>query len=65
MSPRWSITDLADMPTLRQGQDADLKFDNGKIRVWLSRLTKADGYTGPAVIVETFNARTGEWKEQS
>ena len=31
------------MPTLSKGQFDDLKYDNGRIRVWLSRCSKDDG----------------------
>ena len=34
---------LAELPTLAQGQFSNLKFDDGKHRVWLSRMTKEDG----------------------
>ena len=59
MSPRWEITDLESMPTLGERPDAELKFDNGEIRVWLRRLAAVDG--GPKVVVETKQS-DGSWQ---
>lgn len=39
----YSLKRLQSLPTLHQGQCDDLKIETNKIRVWLSRLTKADG----------------------
>ena len=41
---------LEDMPTIHSGQYADLKIDTGTKRVWLSRMTAADGETQPVQI---------------
>lgn len=38
-----TLHDLQSLPTLAVGQTDDLKFDNGEKRVWLSRMTVADG----------------------
>jgi hypothetical protein len=39
----WPLEDLKALPTLSVGQDADLKIDQKGVRVWLSRMTVADG----------------------
>jgi hypothetical protein len=57
--PRWSITHLADAPTLAQRADADLKYDDGRTRLWLSR---ADGRV---VEVERLDEATGTWVAQA
>jgi hypothetical protein len=59
MSPRWELTELGSMPTLRQRPDADLKWDNGEIWVWLGRSSAADG--GRKVIVEK-RQPDGSWQ---
>lgn len=41
--PDYSLSELEEMPTLSQGQADDLKLDDGRERVWLSRCTMADG----------------------
>lgn len=40
---RYTATQLRKMPTISQGQFDNLKSDDGKIRVWLSRCGIADG----------------------
>lgn len=50
------------LPTIHQGQYADLKLDDGEHRVWVSRMTKADGAKeNNAVEVETLE--NGSWVE--
>lgn len=39
----WNLADLEALPTLSVGQTDDLKVDRGNRRVWLSRMTVADG----------------------
>ncbi len=48
------------MPTIASSQTDDLKFDDGKTRVWLSRLTRADGlpYNNQVTIEKLKN---GSW----
>jgi len=41
---------LQDFPTIHQGHFANLKIDTGQIRVWLSRMTIADGEVEPVII---------------
>ena len=43
MPRQFSAQELEGMPTLCTGQADDLKYDDGKTRVWLSRCTKDDG----------------------
>lgn len=39
----YSASSLRRRPTLSQGQFSNLKIDDGKHRIWLSRMTVADG----------------------
>lgn len=39
----YSLRQLESMPTLSQSQADDLKIDDGKYRVWLSRADETDG----------------------
>ena len=39
----YSKKEIEALPTMSVGQEADLKIDTGKMRVWLSRCTVADG----------------------
>jgi hypothetical protein len=39
----YTAEQLREMPTLAQGQFADLKYDHGGRRVWLSRMKVQDG----------------------
>jgi hypothetical protein len=39
----YSLEELESLPTLTEGHMDDLKVDDGEYRVWLSRMTKADG----------------------
>lgn len=40
---RPGLSALKKMPTINQGHTDNLKFDDGKRRIWLSRMTVADG----------------------
>lgn len=40
---RYTLKHLDSLPTLSQGHVDDLKIDNVWERIWLSRLTRADG----------------------
>lgn len=51
--------DLANLPTLSQGQTADLKIDTGQTRVWLERCGPEDGETHQ-VTVERLKG--GRWE---
>lgn len=39
----YTVEELDAMPTISQGHMDNLKVDDGKVRVWLSRMTVADG----------------------
>jgi len=39
----YTTDQLLAMTTITSSHDADLKFDDGNMRVWLSRLHKEDG----------------------
>lgn len=66
----FSLEELQNMKTLAVGQTSDLKFDDGKTRIWLSRCTVEDGepynnkvtveelQDGRWVITNTYQART-------
>lgn len=44
--PTWRRYDaafLTTLPTLARDQSCDLKIDTGLVRIWLSRVTRADG----------------------
>lgn len=43
MLQRRSLAHLQNLPTIRAGQTDDLKIETAARRVWLSRLTTADG----------------------
>ena len=40
---KYTLAELNALPTLSVGQDADLKIETNTRRVWLFRMTKADG----------------------
>lgn len=58
----FSLTELLTLPTLSQGQFDDLKIEKGVTRVWLSRMTKADGmpYNNQVTVERIVN---GNWKQ--
>ena len=43
MKYKYSLDELETMPTKHQGHTDDLKIEYGNKRVWLSRMTIADG----------------------
>ena len=44
---RFHYEDIVAMPTIHQGQYANLKYDDGNLRIWHSRMTIADGELEP------------------
>ncbi len=40
---QYSLTELQRIPTIEQGHTDDLKVQSRYLRVWLSRMTVADG----------------------
>jgi len=60
--PRYSLTEMNAMTTISEGQFDDLKYDEGGIRVWLSRMTREDGMPyNNQVTVEKL--KEGRWEE--
>lgn len=61
----FTFQTLNRLPTLRQGQADDLKFESATTRVWLSRLGKEDGQPyDNQVTVEQFDGKSWETVEQ-
>jgi len=50
-------TQLADLPTIAQGQAEDLKMEEFPYRVWLSRCGPEDGETHRVSVEECINGR--------
>ena len=62
MYKHFTAEELEKMPTLAVGQADNLKVDDGKQRVWLSRCTIADGEPfNNKVTVEKLS--NGKWLE--
>ena len=61
--PSYTLAQLKNADTLSQGHTDNLKFDNGKVRVWLSRMTVGDGMPyNNQVTVEQWFPDLGRWK---
>ena len=54
-----TVSDLSAMPTLAVGQADDLKYDDGEVRMWLSRCTARDGLVGSRISYERLE--NGRW----
>jgi hypothetical protein len=55
-----SAAELEAMPTISQGHTGNLKFDNGRVRIWLERVGVDDGMPyDNGVIIE--HLRNGRW----
>lgn len=59
---RYSASELKRMPTLHQGHYDNLKLDTGTQRVWLSRMTVADGAEADNM-VRIEELRDGSWRK--
>lgn len=60
MDKKHSLAELQALPTLKQSHTDNLKKDTGKERVWLSRMTVADGMPyNNQVTVEVYS--NGKW----
>lgn len=60
MDQKHSLAELKALPTLQQSHTDNLKKDTGNERVWLSRMTVADGMAyNHQVTVEVFS--NGKW----
>lgn len=53
----YTYPELEAMPTLAVGQAADLKIDTGKIRIWISRCSMADGELDPVQVEKLIDGR--------
>jgi hypothetical protein len=61
--PRYRLDELTAMPTTAQDNFGDLKWDDGRVRLWLSRTGLADGEPfAHTVTAELWDARTGAWR---
>lgn len=59
---RYTLAELAALPTLCVGQTDDLKVDTGTVRVWLSRCDVEDGELY-AYRVTVEKRQNGRWEE--
>ena len=57
MNLQQLIRVLEELPTLHSGQFANLKIETEDRRVWLSRMTAADGETQPVQIERLIEGR--------
>lgn len=57
----WLAADLEDRETIHHGQFDNLKIDTGELRVWLSRMTVADGMPYDNQVTVEF-LRNGRWE---
>ena len=58
----YTYEELEAMPTLAQGQAADLKVDTGEIRIWLSRCSIANGELDP---IQVERLENGRWVDRT
>jgi hypothetical protein len=61
----FSLAQLEAVPTISEGHTSDLKWDTGRTRVWLSRMTKEDGmpYDNQVTVeVRQPAGKSPEWK---
>lgn len=57
---KYSVEDLAAMPTISQGQADDLKYQHLNVRWWLARCGEEDGQEYPIMVeIEVM----GRWEE--
>ncbi len=57
----YTLKQLEAMETVHKGHFDDLKFDNGVIQIWLSRMTIEDGMPYNNQVIESWCLNTGEW----
>lgn len=58
---KYKLAELKALPTLAVGQADDLKIATSTMRVWLSRMTRADGAPFENVVTEE-KLVDGRWK---
>jgi hypothetical protein len=54
----YTYDEICRMPTITQGHTANLKYDDGTIRIWRSRMTIADGELDPIQVEKLVD---GSW----
>jgi hypothetical protein len=57
----YTLTELEALPTLMVGQTDDLKIETPTHRVWLSRMTVADGMPYPNQVTEEYRNPGEHW----
>ena len=67
MKYKYTLEEIENMTTLEQSQFDDLKYQNDNYRIWLSRMTVADGqpYNNQITVeklVRTGITTGGKWK---
>ncbi len=62
---RWSASELEARPTISSNQFDNLKVDLGELRVWLSRMTVADGmpYNNQITVELLLNGRWSTFQQ--
>lgn len=58
----FTFDEIEAMPTLHSGHFANLKYDDGKIRIWRSRMTIADGELDP---IQVERLEDGVWVDRT
>ena len=61
----YSLATLQALPTLAVAQFDDLKEDTGTERVWLSRMTPADGARASHIVTVEHLDDSGRWTTKS
>lgn len=59
---RYTLAELERIPTINSGWTADLKVDNGKIRVWLERIGITDGVPFEHTVCVEHLSPAGRWE---
>lgn len=57
----YTLSELEALPTLAVGQTDDLKIDDGKKRVWLSRCSVEDGEPYNDKVTVEVVGKNGRW----
>lgn len=58
----YTYDELERMPTLHSGHFANLKVDTGTLRIWVSRMTIADGELDP---IQVERLENGVWIDRT
>lgn len=63
MKLKYSLSELKSMPTIKEDHFMNLKVETEDTRIWLSRMTKADGADyNNEVLIEKLNPKTYNWE---